>query len=218
MRSIAVSIKGITPLLMHADDVLANDELMAWRKDPNNKRSGVAGDDRCPAWTWHSYIYSDGTHLVWPVDALQVALRNAGKSLTLKGKKTFKTAAASGLIPSTEYFEFLNGGKQIKISDIKAMRGESFTDQIAMCKKLGFDLFVKRAVIGTNKHVRVRPIFRDWEVRCQFHVTSQELTDDILTQLFTIAGAEQGIGDWRPSSPRSPGSYGLFAAGKITKA
>ena len=212
MRTITVELKGVTPILMHSDDVLASDELSAFRKDPKNKNSSVAGDDRSPPWSWHTYCYFANDKLAWPSTAVQVALRNAGKSLILKKQKTFKTMAASGMIPATEFFDFFANGKPITSKEIKYMRDLAFMDQKAACQKLGFDLLVKRAAVGNSKHVRVRPVFGNWSIVGQFHVTSPELTDDILKQLFTIAGSEQGLGDWRPSAPKSPGSYGLFKA------
>ena len=59
IRTAEFNLKGLTPLLMHADDVEASDLLKDWRKSPGNKNQSVAGDDRSPAWTWQTYWYLD---------------------------------------------------------------------------------------------------------------------------------------------------------------
>jgi len=73
MTEMSFELKGITPLLMHRDDVEAADEVKAWRADPKNKNISVPGDDRSPAWTWQIYCYSDGVHLAYPQENIMVA-------------------------------------------------------------------------------------------------------------------------------------------------
>ena len=79
---------------------------------------------------------------------------------------------------------------------------------------LGFELFVKRAKIGKAKHVRVRPMFRNWEAEGTLTVLDEEasgLKHANLQRILDLAGAMVGLGDWRPSSP-TPGCYGRFTA------
>jgi hypothetical protein len=140
-------LKCLSPILIHGDDVMASDELTAWRKDPKNKSVSVPGDDRSPAWTW-----------------------------------------------------------------ILAFRDAKFSDHIKECRNLGFDLLVKRASVGSSKHVRVRPRFDEWQVRGSITVSEPAITQDVLEQLFELAGRYAGLCDWRPSSPKKPGPYGMFTA------
>ena len=204
-------LTGLMPLLMHADDVEAADELEAWRKDPQNKDRSRAGDDRSPAWTWHNYLYHDGEHISMPSDNLMVALRGAGTQLILKGQKTYKSLTQSGILIDTEHCQFLCAGKQIPIGKIHALHDKTFQDQKAGADKLGFSLFVKRAKVGQSKHVRVRPRFNDWSVRGSLQVSTEDITPDILAMLFDIAGSKCGLCDWRPSS-KTPGAFGMFSA------
>ena len=70
------TLTGLSPLLMHADDVLMADELSHARKTmPKGQKA--AGDDRSPAWSWHTYCYHEGDELVWPSENLMVSLRSA---------------------------------------------------------------------------------------------------------------------------------------------
>lgn len=204
-------LKGTMPLLMHKDDVLMSDVLNAWRKDPKNKTVSQAGDDRSPAWSWMSYLYHNSEHLAIPAECLMACLRGAGAKIPAK-RGSFKSMSQSGLLITTDFCEFTNNGEQISMADIMKFKNSEFLDQIAEVQKLGFDLLIKRAKIGQSKHVRVRPMFKSWGVSGVVTVTEPAITHDILGSLFEIAGRLIGLGDWRPSSPSSPGSYGLFTA------
>ena len=74
--------------------------------------------------------------------------------------------------------------------------------------------FVKRAKIGTSKHIRVRPRFDSWQVRGELLVVEAALTFDIVSQLFELAG-RVGLCDWRPGG-KTPGTFGMFDS-KLTK-
>jgi hypothetical protein len=210
MKKFQFTLTGFMPLLMHADNIEGSDELQAWRKQPSNKGLSVPGDDRSPGWTWQTYCYHDGAHVVMPSENVMVALRQAGAQMILKKQKTFKEITQSGLLISTEACEFRNAGRQIKWLDLLAMRDKTFAEQSAACKKLGFELFVKRARVGTSKHIRVRPKFGSWTVSGEIMVLKPEITEEILTQLFDLAG-KAGLCDWRPAG-KTPGPYGQAEA------
>ena len=206
MKRFQFTLTGFMPLLMHADNIEGADELKDWRKSPINKAITVAGDDRSPGWTWQTYCYHDGEHIVMPSENIMVALRQAGAQMILKRQKTFKEATQSGLLISNEACEFRNAGKQIKWADLVAMRELPFAQQSAACKKMGVDLFVKRARVGTSKHIRVRPKFSQWTVTGTVMVLKPEITPEVLQQLFELAG-KAGLCDWRPAG-KTPGPYG----------
>lgn len=203
-------LKGIMPLLMHWDDVEQADTLTAWRKDPSNKQISAAGDDRSPAWTWQTYVYNDGSNVVMPSHNLMVALRSAGTQIIMKKQKTFKEASQNGLILTTEFLEFKTGGKQIKVADLNKLRNKPFRDHVDGAQKLGFTLDVRRARVGTSKHIRVRPRFDDWTITGSIMILAKEITHEILDQMFGLAG-RGGLCDWRPSC-KTPGPYGMFEA------
>jgi hypothetical protein len=208
----AFTLTGTMPILLHADDVMAADELTDWRKDPKNKSVSVAGDDRSPPWTWQTYLYHDGTHLAIPQENIMTALRVAGAKIPAKGKSTFKAMSQTGLLITTDFCRFTNHGEQIAVADIQALRDLKFSEQVRGARELGFDLLVKRAKLDRSKNVRVRAKFDDWKVEGTVAVSEPAITQDILVQLFEIAGRYAGLCDWRPSSPKSPGPYGMFAS------
>lgn len=205
-------LTGKTPLLMHADNVEAADELKAWQKEPDNKGLSTPGDDRTPPWTWQTYLYHDGVHLCWPSANLMVCLRQAGAQVIMARQKTFKEATQSGLAPQVEFLELLSGdGKPVPVSAVHDVRELSFADQKKFAESRGFRLDVRRARIGQSKHIRVRPRFDQWTMRGHLDVLLPDLlTPDVLGRLFTLAG-NVGLGDWRPGC-RTPGVFGQFAA------
>lgn len=214
-RTARFTLKGITPLLMHADDVEAASTLDEWRKSPGNKNVSVPGDDRSPAWTWQTYLYRDADGLIgMPADNVMVALRQAGSKMTLKRQTTFKAITQSGLLCTDETLTFTNGGKQISTKEFAADRDDKFADQKKAVEKAGFELLVKRARVGTSKHVRVRPMFRSWSVSGVIQILASEITFDSLQMLFDLAG-DVGLCDWRPGC-KTPGRFGMFEA-TVTK-
>ena len=50
-----VKLIGESPLLLHKDSVTGSMLIKKWQKNPENKKNAIAGDDRCPAWTWLTY-------------------------------------------------------------------------------------------------------------------------------------------------------------------
>lgn len=205
-------LRGVTALLMHQDDVEASDRLDAWRKDPKNKGVSKAGDDRSPGWTWQTYCYHDGKSLALPAANLMVALRQAGAQMILKKQKTFKEISQSGMFIEQEFVGFQCGAplRSVPIADIAALAALSFTEQADAVRKHGFRLWLKRAKIGTSKHVRCRPRFDQWAVSGTITTVAQELTEDAVRQLFTLAG-RVGLCDWRPGC-KTPGPFGMFDA------
>ncbi len=201
---------GRTPILFHCDDVMAADELDAWRKSPENKNISKPGDDRSPAWTWMRYLYHDGESLVIPNENIMACLRKAGSDVKLAGKKTAKSVSQSCIIMTDFHSEFLVKGKRIAYEPIARLAEKPFKEQFDAVQKLGFKLLVKRAAVNGSKHVRVRAMFQNWSIRGTFEVTDPVLTPELLKMLFDGAGRYVGIGDWRPGSPKSPGSYGIF--------
>jgi co-chaperonin GroES (HSP10) len=204
------TLTGTMPFLMHADDVESSDTLQAWRKDPANKNLSVKGDDRSPAWTWQTYCYPNDGVLGIPSANIMVSLRKAAAQLILKGKTTYKEVSQSGLLIADEYCEFRSNGEVVSVESLKKLRDKTFSEQAAGVKKLGFKLFVKRAAVGQAKHVRVRARFESWSVSGKIQILVPEITPQILSQLFEIAG-RGGLGDWRPAC-KTPGPFGMFSA------
>ena len=217
-RMIEVTLTGTSPLLMHKDNIEGSDEITKWIKAPANKGKSVAGDDRTPAWTWVNYCYHDEKHLVIESDNLMTMLRDAGSKMKHpKSRGSLKTQASSLLIVQGLSWEFTNDGKQISWPAIEKLKEvNDFDFHLETVSKLGFELNLKRAVIKSGfsdkKHIRVRPMFRNWQTKGKILVMDELFTDELLTELFNIAGIMVGLCDWRPGEKQSPGRYGCFEA------
>ena len=208
----AFVLTGQTSLIMHADDVEQSDELSAWRKDPKNKSTSVAGDDRSPPWSWQTYIYHNAGVVGMPQECIMAALRFAGAKIPGQGRSTLKSLSQSGLVITSSYCKLTQRGREVRIADIVKIRDQPFASQKKSVEALGFGLLVKRAAVGTSKHVRVRPIFDEWTVSGELDTLDPAINESVLNQMFEIAGNLAGLGDWRPSAPKKPGPYGMFGA------
>lgn len=216
MEQYAITLTGLTPLLMHNDNLAFNEKIKAWQKDPENKVNSVAGDDRSPAWTWIGYLYHDNNVLGVSSDNIMTMLREGGsKVLTGKGKETYKKQTQSGIMLDQQQFDLTINGNLVSVDDIKPLIGNmDFNKHIETAEMLNFELLVKRAKIGEAKHVRVRPMFRTWVLSGSLTVLDPELTglnEETLKLILTQAGALCGLCDWRPSSPKASGTFGKFA-------
>lgn len=210
-------LTGQMPILFHADNVEENDKLREWRSDPKNSAMSQPGDDRTPPWTWQTYLYNNEEHLTVPAEVIMKNLCYAGAKVPVpgKGKLTFKSMSQTGLFIAEEHCKFTTGGKQIKKADWLAIEHLTFKEQSEAVKDLGFLLFVKRAKIGTSKHIRVRARFQTWQVSGTIAVVESAITEKVLGEMFLIGGKYGGLLDWRPNSPKSPGPFGTYVA-KLT--
>ena len=209
------TLRGISPLLIHADDVESQDYLKEWRGSEEGRKA-PNGDDRFPAWAWQTYLYlSSKGEVAMPQGNIMVAVRGGATQIVLKKQKTFKELAVRAIVIDQEHCELrsLVGGKEqgITVEQLSAIKGLTFAEQKAKAQTMGFKLDVRRAAVGSSKHVRVRPRFDSWLVRGTLRTTDSAITEEILAKIFALAGT-QGLGDWRPSAPKRPGPYGMFTA------
>lgn len=210
-----VTLTGSSPLLMHQDNIDWGDALKRWRQDPNNKKLSVAGDDRSPAHTWLGSLYHDGKVVSLPYDNLMRCAMEGGASVPVPGGKngkTFKAQTQSGMMIASEFVPLLIRGKTVPVADLlKLTTEQDFDEHRKSAEQHGFALFVKRAKIGTSKHVRVRPRFDGWSLSFVVDAWDEQLTLDAMKSIWNMAGAYKGLGDWRPSS-KTPGPFGRFSA------
>lgn len=215
-----VELRGVTPLLMHHDDVAWADQMQAWLKEGQNKKNSRAGDDRYPAHRWMGCLYRDAARgvVAIPQDMVMAVLREGGKGVaTGQGRATYSRATQSGAMPEGEYWDFEGPMGQVPTAEIEALQkhGE-FAKHAEAVRHYGFTLYMKRARVGQGKHVRIRPRFDQWLVRGVLVVHDSTLTQAVLQRVLDHAGKYVGMGDWRPGG-KTPGPFGTFTA-KVSKA
>jgi hypothetical protein len=202
------------PFLMHQDNVSWRAHMKKWQTDPDNKGKSVAGDDRSPAWTWMGGVYHDGKYVGIPSDNLMTMLREGGARVsTGKGAQTYKRQSQSGLVVNEILWPVVGPKGLVSWPALEGLLAETdFEVHERAASAAGFDLFVKSARVGQSKHVRVRARFPSWSASGTVTVFDDTITSNVLETILTHAGRYCGVGDWRPSSPKSPGPYGTFTA------
>jgi hypothetical protein len=215
MRSYTITLTGKMPLLMHADNIEWADQMSAWKDEAKNKKGSKAGDDRSPAFRWLGSLYHDGSVVAMPSDNLMRAFMEGGAMVPVPGGKsgkTFKSQTQSGMLVDGTHWPLFVNGKTIAVDHILKLQSESdFAKHQSVVEKAGFALHLKRAKIGTSKHVRVRPIFEKWSTSGTLHVWDDQITKQALEEIVTYAGLYKGLGDWRPGG-KTPGPFGMFTA------
>lgn len=219
IRSYRVELTGVTPLLMHSDNVAWADLMDRWKNTPENKKKSRAGDDRTPGWRWLGCLYHDGQYVSMPSDNLMRCLMEGGSMVLVPGGKmgkSFKSQTQSGCMTGEAFWPLSINGKPLSADFVARLQKEDeFLAHEEAVQDLGFMLFTKRAKIGTSKHIRVRPRFDTWALTGTLNVWDEQLTQDTLQQIFDCAGKYKGLGDWRPGG-KTPGPHGMFTA-KLTK-
>lgn len=214
-RTYRVTITGKTPLLMHKDDIDWADTMEEWKnKASQTKGLSKAGDDRTPAWRWIGCLYHDDDALVISADNISRCLMEAGAAFLVPGakNKTFKEQTQSGMMPGELGWPLLVDGKPVPMKPIRdLLKSEDFKHHREQVTPMGFSLFVKRAKVGMSKHIRVRPRFDRWSATGTIVVWDKQITQQMLSDIFTFAGERKGLCDWRPSS-KTPGQFGRFTA------
>jgi hypothetical protein len=213
-RIYKVKLQGVTDMLMHRDNIIWGERIKKWAKDPANKKQSVAGDDRTPAWSWLGYLYHNSGQVVIDSDNIMSMLRDGGKKCPAPtGKGSMKAQTQSGIICNELGWPIQVNGKNILAEPLLALADEEdFEKHIQTAQENNIELFVKRARVGQAKHVRVRPRFTNWTAEGTVTVVDQQITKAMLEMILTFAGVYCGVGDWRPSSPKSPGQFGQFEA------
>ena len=213
METYSVTLTGKTALIHHWDNIEWADAMDAWRNTPENKKGSKAGDDRSPAYRWLGSLYHDGSVVAVPQDNIMRSIMEGAAMVPVPGttRKTFKSQSQSGMLVAEPFWPVqVPPGRTIPIAPIQALQAEkSFSAHQETVRKLGFDLFLKRARIGQSKHVRVRPIFEKWSVTGTIHVWDEQIDRRVLSDILANAGMYKGLCDWRPSS-KTPGPYGTF--------
>lgn len=126
--------------------------------------------------------------------------------------KTFKSQTQSGMMSVESLWEIRVGKDAIAWEPIERLKDvQKFPAHKKAVAELGFDLLVKRAKIGQQKHIRVRPQFNNWELRGSIAVWDEQIDEKSLASILEYAGQYKGLCDWRPGA-KTPGPYGTFEA------
>jgi hypothetical protein len=65
-----------------------------------------------------------------------------------------------------------------------------------------------------GKDLRYRPVIHNWSAEFMVSFNKRIISAQALVNLISIAGFHNGIGEWRPSSPKASGMWGQFEVAK----
>ncbi len=180
MKTLTIEIRGITPLLIHR----FNEQT----EQPGASRKVMIGqrDPREEA-TKAAYIAPDGT-FYFSAFAIPNAMAAAGANHKMRGsRKSLRFVVPSAVRITEDTITILNG------------KGPA----------LDFEVDARPVTIPATKGriMRYRPRFEQWGARFNLLVDETTLGIDLVHQLLNEAGAQIGIGDFRPEKR---GPFGTF--------
>ena len=70
--------------------------------------------------------------------------------------------------------------------------------------------YPRRSGRNSAPDTRHRPEFIDWSCTLMIQYDESQISPDQIINLVNQAGFSSGVGDWRPSSPSSSGTHGMF--------
>jgi hypothetical protein len=180
MKSIEVTIRGVTPLLIHrfgeeAEQARATRQVKVDREDPREAAHRVA------------YIAKDGT-FYFNAFAIPNSMSNAGANHKMRGsRKSLRFVVPSAVRMASDAVTILNGEGPAK----------------------DFEVDSRPVTIPATKGriMRHRPRFDQWGASFTMYVNDDLLAVETAHQLLNEAGMTVGIGDFRPEKR---GPFGTF--------
>jgi len=200
MKQMTVSIVGTSALITHSNHTLA-DPLhpitQRIKQITTNKKKTDADIHEAYRLEFQAGLYLDGDRVVLPADNVNRMIRDGGaKTPGITGKKAGAYVFVSENAPLI--YRAPNG------------EGDSLADRLWTSNDPSFRLIRPvRLNRGASTVIRARPIFQRWAAEIQVHFDQAEVEESKVLELFTTAGREVGICEWRPGSP-SGGNYGRF--------
>lgn len=200
-ETVKIQITGVSGYIQHNGRLADESDLLTIaRKERQNtykkKPTTQNWEEFVTSMMMGGMYFSEELGVYLPEDCLRAMLVKAGASIKMKGNTTYKSAMASAL-------NFENYGFSILVDGKPLMNAEKFAAE----KKFRFEKIV---TIGKAKVRSVRPILpRGWQAEVVITYLPSLVDEDVIVDVFGIAGLEVGIGDWRPSAPK-PGPFGRF--------
>ena len=72
----------------------------------------------------------------------------------------------------------------------------------------------RRSGRNSTPDVRHRPEFVDWNTELVIQFDEEQITPEQIINLINMSGFTTGVGDWRPGSPKSSGTHGMYRVAK----
>lgn|SRR3990167_3847651 len=181
---IKTTIVGTRPILIHKYTV-------STASKPTTRSKNQSFDQE---WRKNTYINDDG-FLVIPHQNLMACLFDGTKGMK-KGKTTLTRALYYCLTIAENEVLLLYEGKPIHINDVEKKNW----------------IFPSGVVISGRRIDRLRTMIpAGWSINFTIETYQHNILDETdIKKIIESSGRYAGLGDWRLSSPKKPGSYGQF--------
>lgn len=180
-QKLEVRIEGIVPLLMHNGQLA--DPLNRWAKEMkriSGKRSKTDADfEELARLEWYGSLYlKDGQPCLPGMNVEKVLIEAARKRR--QGK-----LAEAGIFVDADAPLIYDGPKDL--------------DELWNDERYRLTAGVR---IQRNKVMRTRPKFDEWAADILIEFDDEQLNEQDVLELLTVAGRTVGLGDWRPKYGR----------------
>lgn len=188
-KTAIVVLSSTAPAIQNAMQIRTLEEIGGKRAASQKRTDTKDVADALPK------LYTDeNDNMGWPAINFGACLCEAGKHVSVKLGSAKKTAA---LTKST--------GRSVIPTIVKFPRPfYPFTDRDGD-GNIAWDADARRTVNpatgGSNR--TVRPLLQKWKCEVEF-TYKDELSDDVMLELWKKAGEKAGLGDGRPSAPNKP--------------
>lgn len=188
MIEVAVTIEGVTPLLVHAFTDDAQMDATKGTRISTVKDRGTPQEQAAA----HLYIGSGGTPII-PQPNLFRCILDAGKFF--KAGKSKVTTQKSSLIPAC-----------VSIDEIEI--------PIVHKEPWSVDARPVRIPSTGGRIIRYRPCFNDWSLSFTAEIDTDIISLQLFREIVDAAGKRIGLGDFRPDCK---GPFGKFVVTRWTQ-
>ncbi len=193
LKTVRVKIVGKTPLICHNFSEKAKKQMREIAaKTPNSKVKKPRDFDHIKEEYESSVYRTKSGYLGFPASNFKNAMVRAAKNI---GLSMTDVKTLIWVFPDEDDLVYLriNGKK------LKGMEGCQMRQDWVRLQRGGADL-------------RYRAMFPKWEAELTIQYDADALTPESVLSLVRRAGLG-GIGEWRPTSPKNPGDFGMFDIG-----
>ena len=193
-KTVEIDIKGTQPLIFNSGAQINPLSALSKEKAKYTKKRTKTDDDFDAIFAIEmraTTYWVEGKGLYMPVENIQACFHAAAKKRKL-GRQ------AIGFLPDPT-FEGLGFAIKCHLSTTEAF----FTNPDYM--------FIKNVNVSGRSVMKCRArIPAGWTMTVRGLVDENMMNIEDVQDLWDIAGVQIGMGDWRPSSPKSPGRNGTF--------
>lgn len=182
MYLVNCKVKGIAPLMQHRFPMPDFSDMGKGGKKQTGEKDYTQ--------EWKNYLYVNSSGEVYqPSIHFEAAMTKAAANFKITGRKgkTYRDLFSGNIFVSPD--EILHG---VEAPDSLDTDGD---------KRLYLDM--RPAVVQRSRIVRIRPTFKPgWELEFSIQVIDDQIPDNVLLDVLTLAGRTLGVGDHRPKFGR----------------